>query len=244
MRYSISEAAKLVGVSVRTLRYYDAIGLLKPSEVTPAGYRFYNDSAMAALQQILFYRELDVPLETIGRILSAPHNDRIETLKKHRALLCMRRARLDDMLRLVDETIGGMDMTQERPRPTAADWDAVKQQYAAEAAERWGGTEAFAESLQKHKEDTPARQAQMQAEMEEIFRVFSACRDAAGAEGQALAKRWQAHITQYHYHCSNEILAGLGQMYVDDPRFRENLDAYGAGTAQKMHDAIAAYCHA
>ena len=145
MRYSVSQAARLAGVSVRTLRWYDEIGLLKPTEVTPAGYRFYDDEAMAVLQQILFYRELGVPLEQIGRILSAPEHDRTEALKKHRTLLELKRRRLDDMLRLVDKTIGGNIMYSERPKPTQTDWEAVKNQYAQEAAERWGNTEAFLE---------------------------------------------------------------------------------------------------
>lgn len=242
MRYSISKAARLVGVSVRTLRYYDEIGLLKPSEITPAGYRFYDDAAMAALQQILFYRELDVPLGQIAQILSAPENDRTEALQKHRTLLLMRRDRLNDMLRLVDETIGGIAMYEEKPKPTQADWEAVKSRYAAEAADRWGNTEAFLESREKHANYTPEKEAAIRAEMEEIFQAFGACADPLGGEGQALVKRWQDHITQYHYKCTNDILACLGQMYVNDPRFAENLDKYGPGTAQKMSDAIAAYC--
>ena len=197
---------------------------------------------MAVLQQILFYRELDVPLEQIKYILSCPDNDRTEALQKHRTLLMMKRRRLDDMLRLVDETIGGIAMYDERPKPTQADWEAVKAQYAREAADRWGNTEAFLESREKHKDYTPEQEAQINAEMEEIFRAFGACADPAGEEGQTLAKRWQAHITKYHYNCTDGILACLGQMYVNDPRFRENLDKYGPGTAQKMSDAIAAYC--
>ena len=242
MRLSVSEAARLAGVSVRTLRYYDEIGLLKPSEVTQAGYRFYNDMAMASLQQILFYRELGVPLEQIGRILDAPDNDRTEALQKHRTLLVMKRRRLDDMLRLVDETIGGIAMYDQRPKPTQADWEAVKAQYAQEAAERWGNTEAFLESREKHKDYTPEQEAQINAEMEEIFAAFGACTDPEGAEGQALVKRWQEHITRYHYNCTDSILACLGEMYANDPRFKENLDKYGPGTAQKMSGAIAAYC--
>ena len=242
MRLSVSEAAKRAGVSVRTLRWYDEIGLLKPSEVTQAGYRFYDDAAMAALQQILFYRELGVPLEQIGRILSAPDNDRTEALRKHRTLLLMKRRRLDDMLRLVDETIGGIAMYDERPKPTQADWEAVKNQYAQEAAERWGNTEAFLESRETHAKYTPGQEAQINAEMEEIFRAFGACDDPEGPEAQALVKRWQAHITQYHYNCTDGILSCLGQMYVNDPRFRENLEKYGPGTAQKISAAIAAYC--
>lgn len=242
MRLSVSEAAKRAGVSVRTLRYYDEIGLLKPSETTRAGYRFYDDAAMAALQQILFYRELGVPLEQIGRILSAPDNDRTEALRKHRTLLMMKRRRLDDMLRLVNETIGGITMYDERPRPTQADWEAVKNQYAQEAAERWGNTEAFLESRERHKDYTPEQKVQISAEMEDIFQAFGACPDPEGAEAQALVKRWQAHITRYHYNCTDGILACLGQMYVGDPRFQENLDKYGPGTARKMSAAIAAYC--
>ena len=242
MRLSVSEAARRAGVSVRTLRYYDEIGLLKPSEITPAGYRFYDDAAMASLQQILFYRELDVPLEQIGHILNAPEHDRTEALQKHRTLLLMKRRRLDDMLRLVDETIGGIAMYDERPRPTQADWEAVKEQYAREAAERWGNTEAFLESREKHAQYTPEQEARISAEMEEIFRAFGACGDPAGEEARALVKRWQAHITKYHYNCTDGILACLGQMYVNDPRFKKNLDKYGPVTAQKISDAIAAYC--
>ncbi len=242
MRLSVSEAAKRAGVSVRTLHYYDEIGLLKPSETTQAGYRFYDDAAMASLQQILFYRELDLPLEQIGRILSAPGNDRAEALQKHRTLLLMKRRRLDDMLRLVDETIGGIAMYDERPAPSQADWEAVKAQYAQEAAERWGNTEAFLESREKHTKYTPQQEAQIKAEMEEIFTAFGACADPESEEAQNLVKRWQEHITRYHYHCTDGILACLGQMYVNDPRFGENLDKYGPGTAGKMSAAIAAYC--
>ena len=242
MRLSVSEAAKRAGVSVRTLHYYDEIGLLKPSEITGAGYRFYDGTAMASLQQILFYRELDVPLDQIRRILDAPDNDRTEALRKHRTLLLMKRQRLDDMLRLVDETIGGIAMYDERPRPTQTDWEAVKNQYAQEAAERWGNTEAFLESREKHAGYTPQQEAEINAEMEEIFAAFGRCADPEGPEAQALVRRWQAHITQYHYHCTDGILACLGQMYANDSRFAENLDKYGPGTARKMSAAIAAYC--
>ncbi len=242
MRYSISEAARRTGVSVRTLRYYDEIGLLKPSEVSPAGYRYYDGPAMDALQQILFYRELGVPLEQIGRILHAPDYDRTQALLRHRQLLLMKRQRLDDMLRLVDETIGGTVMYQDTPKPTQAQMDAVKAEYAREAAERWGNTEAFFESREKHAAYTPEQEEQIKTDMEDIFRAFAACGDPAGPEAQALVRRWQEHITQYHYRCTNSILACLGQMYVNDPRFQDYLDQYGPNTAQRLSDAIAVYC--
>lgn len=103
MRLSISQAAQRSGVSVRTLRYYDEIGLLKPSEVTPAGYRYYDGPALETLQQIVFYRELGLPLEQISTILRAPDHNRTEALRRHRQLLLMKRRRLDDMLRLLEE---------------------------------------------------------------------------------------------------------------------------------------------
>ena len=131
-------------------------------------------------------------------------------------------------------------MYNERPKPTQADWDAVKEQYAHEAADRWGNTEAFLESREKHAQYTPQQEEQINAEMEEIFTAFGACADPEGPEGQALARRWQAHITKYHYNCTDGILACLGQMYVNDPRFQKKLDKYGPGTAQKMSAAITA----
>ena len=133
-------------------------------------------------------------------------------------------------------------MYDERPKPTQADWEAVKEQYARETAERWGNTEAFLESREKHAKYTPEQEAQISAEMEEIFTAFGQCADPEGEEAQALVKRWQAHITKYHYNCTDGILACLGQSYVNDPRFKENLDKYGPGTAQTMSDAIAKYC--
>ena len=242
MKRTVSETAKLTGVSVRTLHYYDEIGLLKPSEVSEAGYRFYDDEALGTLQQILFYRELGFSLEQTGRILNAPDYDRTQALRQHRQLLLMKRKRLDDMLRLVDETIGGKTMYDQKPKPTQEELEAVKAEYAREAAERWGNTEAFLESREKHSHYTPDQEHEIKEEMEEIFRAFGVCEDPAGHEAQALVKRWQDHITRYHYRCTDDILACLGQMYAADPRFRENLDRYGSGTAERMSRAIAIYC--
>lgn len=172
MRLSISQAAQRSGVSVRTLRYYDEIGLLKPSEVTPAGYRYYDGPALETLQQIVFYRELGLPLEQISTILRAPDHNRTEALRRHRQLLLMKRRRLDDMLRLLDETIGGTAMYNEMPRPTQNEVDDLKAQYAREAADRWGNTEAFLESREKHAGYTPEQEKQIHREMEDIFRSF------------------------------------------------------------------------
>lgn len=233
MRFSIGQAARMLDVSVRTLRHYDEIGLAKPAEVGENGYRYYDREAMALLQQVLFYRELGLPLKEIGPLLQAPETERRRALESHRHLLELKKQQLEGLLQLVDDTLGGNHMT--KPKITQAEIDAAKEQYAAEAKERWGHTDAWKQSQGK----TPDM-----AGMEEIFRGFAALLGTDPADGavQAQVKNWQQFITDNLYHCTDEILAGLGQMYVCDERFAANLDKYGEGTAKLMSEAIAIYC--
>ena len=242
MRYSVSELAKLCQCSVRTLHYYDEIGLLRPSEVTDAGYRYYDEEAKAALLQILFYRELELPLRDIARMRSCSETERRDALRAHRALLRLKRQRLDELLRAVDDTLEGKEMKE--PNTTAANIQAAKSQYAGEVRDRWGQTEEYRQSEQKSAARTEGENARMTAEMEEIFSAFAAAMDSdpAGPEAHALVARWQDHITRYHYACTKPILAGLGEMYTADERFMQNIDRHGDGTAAFMRDAIRAYC--
>ena len=236
MRFSIGQAAQMLGVSVRTLRHYDEIGLVKPAEVAENGYRYYDWESMALLQQVLFYRELGLPLQDIKPLLQAPEEQRRKALEHHRQLLELKKQHLEGLLQLVDDTLGGNIMS--KPKITQTDIEAVKEQYAQEAKERWGHTEAWKESQSKQ----PAGDAMAQAE--EIFAAFAALRgsDPASPAVQQLVERWQAHITANYYTCTKDILRGLGQMYVYDERFTANLDKHGPGTAQLMADAIAIYC--
>lgn len=241
MRLSVGEIGSLTGVSARTLHYYDEIGLLKPSEIAESGYRYYDGEAMARLEQILFYRELDFSLADIARILSAPDYDRREAMKQHRALLVMKRDRLDGLIRLTEETLeeGATNMK-------AFDKTGIEQaqaKYAQEAQQKYGKTDAYKESAVKTKGYTDKDWAAAQAEMDDILKAFAARLDSdpAGEAVQALVKRWQDHITARYYKCTDEILAGLGELYVADARFTENMDRFGDGTAQLMADAIRAY---
>jgi DNA-binding transcriptional MerR regulator len=244
MKLSISETAKLLGVSVRTLHYYDEIGLLAPSETTDAGYRFYGEEAIAKLQQILFFRELEFSLKDIADMLSRPDYDKTPALEKRRELLLLQRQHIDTLLALVDETMGGNTMNQKKT--TAADIRAAKEKYAAETAERWGKTDAYKESQERHAAYSENDEVAIAEDANAIFAAFAANMDKApdAPEVQALVKRWQDHITKYHYTCSKEILSCLGQMYVADARFTENLNRFGDGNAQFMSDAIAVYCKA
>ena len=233
MRFSIGQAARMLDVSVRTLRHYDEIGLVKPAEVGENGYRYYDREAMALLQQVLFYRELGLPLKEIGPLLQAPETERRRALESHRHLLELKKQQLEGLLQLVDDTLGGNHMT--KLKITQAEIDAAKEQYAAEAKERWGHTDAWKQSQGK----TPNA-----AKMDEVFQGFAALLGTDPADGavQAQVKTWQQFITDNLYHCTDEILAGLGQMYVCDERFTANLDKYGEGTAKLMSDAIKIYC--
>ena len=239
MRMRIAAFAERMGVSVRTLRYYDAIGLLRPAGVDPnSGYRLYDEANAARLSEILFYRELEFPLETIRRILDAPHYDRRAAMERQRALLLLKKERLEQLLRLLDDT---KEENMKKMRETERQYEAQRSAFEREAAERWGGTEAYRAFVER----TPGRNdAAAQAEMEAIFDAFGAAAarkaDPSDEAVQTLVGRLQACITKHFYPCTDAILKGLGQMYVSDARFQTNLDAHGAGTAVLMRDAIAA----
>jgi DNA-binding transcriptional MerR regulator len=243
MNRKINEVAKLSGISVRTLHYYDEIGLLHPSEVTEAGYRLYNGQALERLQQILFFRELSFPLNEITSILNSPVFDKHRALENHKKLLLLRRDRLNDLIALVDSTLKGENNMSFQEFNTS-DIENAQKQYAQEVKERWGGTAAYAESARKTKEYGKEDWARIQAEAEEIYRNFALNmnRNPGSPEAQKLVADWQAHISKNYYHCTNEILSGLGELYVADERFTENIDKYGQGLAAFMSRSIAFYC--
>ena len=239
----VSEVAKLTGVTVRALHYYDQIGLLKPSRVTEAGYRLYSEADLEVLQQILFFRELDFPLNDIQEILSNPAFDREAALQNHRALLLQKRSRIDGLISLVDKTLKGeTDMSFKQF--DASEIENNKKKYAEEARQRWGGTGAYAEYSQKAKDYDDPQWKLLNGEGAEILRQFAELRhqDPAGSEAQALVKTWQDFITANFYTCTKPILSCLGQMYIGDERFTQNIDKHGEGTALIMAAAIEIYC--
>lgn len=162
-----SEVAKLTGVTKRTLHYYDEIGLLKPSEVTEAGYRVYSETDLEVLQQILFFRELDFPLEDIRQIMQNPSYDRENALQKQKELLLQKRERLDVLISLVNKTLKGerdMSFSQfDRSR-----LEETKRKYAQEAKKRWGDTDAYAEYERKEKNRDAVQKETMDEEGEAI----------------------------------------------------------------------------
>lgn len=239
----ISEVAKLTGITVRTLHYYDEIGLLKPSEITEAGYRLYSREDLEILQQILFFRELDFPLSQIKEIMNNPNYDKEEALKKQKELLIHQRQRIEGLIKLIEKRIEG-DNNMSFKEFDMNEIEENKKKYAKEVKERWGTSKAYEESEKKTSSYNKEKWGDINQETSEIFKGFAELRnsDPGSEEVQELVRRWQKYITDNFYTCTNEILSGLGLMYVEDERFKENLDKNGEGTAKLMAEAIKIYC--
>ena len=239
----ISEVAKLTGITVRTLHYYDEIGLLKPSETTEAGYRLYSKEALETLQQILFFREVDFSLSEIKEIMTNPNYDKEEALKKQKELLVQQRQRIDGLINLIDKRIEG-DNNMSFKEFDINEIEENKKKYAKEVKERWGNTKEYKESEKKTSSYSKEKWKIIGKNTNEIFKQFAKLRnyDPGSQEVQALVRRWQKYITDNFYTCTNEILSGLGLMYIEDERFKENLDKNGEGTAKLMAEAIEIYC--
>lgn len=238
---TVNEVSKLTGVSVRALHHYDAIGLLPPTRVTEAGYRLYDDTALARLQAILLFRELRFPLKDIREILDSPRFDPMEALASQIRLLELQRQHLDALIshaRHIQKT-GVMEMDFHAFDTTELD------RYSAEAKAKWGKTEAYREFEEKTAGQTPEQQRADGSALMDIFAEFGAIRHTSpdSGEAQALVAGLQRFISQHYYTCTREILRGLGQMYVAGDTMTENIDkAGGQGTAEFVHRAIDIYC--
>lgn len=238
---TVKEVSKLTGVSVRTLHHYDAIGLLHPTRVTDAGYRLYDDTALARLQSILLFRKLQFPLKEIRQILDAPQFDPKDALNAQIELLEMQRRHLDELIayaRQIQQS-GGTVMDFTKFDTTEMDT------YAQEVKSRWGKTDAYREYQEKSQGKTGAQMQSAGDGLMEVFAEIGTLRgaDPASEQVQAMVAKLQQFITENFYTCTKQILAGLGQMYAADERFRENIDrAGGAGTAEFVCKAIEIYC--
>lgn len=236
---TVKEVSRITGVSVRTLHHYDAIGLLKPTAVTEAGYRLYDDAALERMQSILLFRELQFPLKDIKRILDAPDFDPMTALAQQVHLLEMQREHLEQLIshaRKMQRTgVLSMDFSK---------FDTSEiEKYTVEAKQKWGKTPAWQEFEKKNV--TPRQAQENAAELMDIFARFGAIRDTSPAsrEARALVAELQGFITRHYYTCTKEILQGLGQMYIAGGSMTENIDAAGGtGTAQFAHAAIEEFC--
>ena len=238
---SVHEVVKLTGITARTLHYYDEIGLLKPTKVTEAGYRMYDDTALSRLQNILLFRELKFPLKEIKVILDSPNFDPSEAIAQQIRLLELQYKHLGELITFTRELQkkGVMTMNFEVFDKSEID------KYEAEVKAKWGNTKAY----QEYKQKDIARNKDSYGKLaKELMTMFSELGELKHLrpdddEVQRNISALQKWITGSCYLCTNEILRGLGEMYVCDERFRSSIDrAGGDGTADFVKQAIAVYC--
>ena len=220
----VHEVSRLTGVSIRTLQYYDRIGLLHPTEHTEAGYRLYDDKALETLQQILLFRELEFPLKDIQRIITSPDFDRSKAIAQQIKLLTMKKEHIENLISLARE---------------------IRSKGAGTMSFDAFDTKKMEEYAEKAKGRTRENALDISRGMMELFAQLGAIRDSdpTSERAQALVRDLQEYITENYYNCTKEILSGLGKMYAAGGEFTKNIDSYGGdGTAEFTHKAIEIYC--
>ncbi|WP_201763473.1 MerR family transcriptional regulator [Chengkuizengella marina] len=246
--YKVKEVSSIVGVSVRTLHHYDRIGLLEPETTTPSGYRLYTDQNLERLQQILFFKEMDFSLQEIKEILDRPDFDRKKALKTHKEVLLKKKNRIEKMIKTVNKTLasieGGIKM-ENKEMFNGFDMKEIEEhqaKYAEEAKQKYG--ESYEKTIQKTKNYTKEDWKNITEEANGIYNKL-ASRMEFGPEDEQAQKaihEWRQHITKYYYECTIDVFRGLGDMYVADVRFTNNIDKNKDGLAEFMKQAMHVYC--
>jgi DNA-binding transcriptional MerR regulator len=241
----VKEVADLVGISVRTLHHYDEIGLLVPEKAAGSCYRVYSEADLETLQQILFFKELGFPLKKIKEIIHSPAFDRQKALEVQHRMLLEKRKRLDKMIKTIEKTIkhakGEIRMTS---KEKFEGFDFSHNPYEKEARELWGD-EAVDEASARLAKMPEVEKKEFADKFSAIFNKLAALRHlpASSKEAQAAIKEWYEMLNEIGNY-SLEAFKNLGQLYVDDQRFTENIDQFGRGLAKFMRDAMSIYAEA
>ncbi|MDP4169528.1 MAG: MerR family transcriptional regulator [Bacillota bacterium] len=247
--YKVKEVAEIAGVSVRTLHHYDKIGLLHPGALTDAGYRLYSDENLEVLQQILFFKEIGLPLEEIKNILDRPDFDRKKTLEVHKELLLEKKLRIEKMLQTLDNTLqtleGGRKM-ESKELFNGLSMKEIKEhqaKYADEVRDKYG--KEMTENVDKKTSAySETDWSDIQTTTNEIYYriIANMAKGPDDAEVQTAVGEWRQLITERYYDCTLEIFRGLGDLYVADERFTKNLNKYHENFAPFLQEAIHHYC--
>ncbi len=249
MEYTVQKLGKMAGVSTRTLRYYDEIGILKPARINTSGYRIYGKHEVDKLQQILFYKELGVELESIKKIIASPSFDSVSALKEHRVRLLEKRQRINRLIENVDKTIagkeGGINMSDNEKfegfkkemleKNEKKYGEEIREKYGEEAVER--SNKVFKNMTEKQYDEFVKLGEDVKSTLEEAFKTGN----PAGELGQKVAelhKQWISFAWGYY---SKEAHAGVTDMYVNDDRFKEHYDKKQPGMAAFLRDAVYIY---
>ena len=241
--FTVKQLSKLAGVTPRTLHHYDAIGLLKPSHVGDNGYRYYGEESLLQLQQILFYRELDVPLEDIKNIMSRRDFDVLGTLESHKDALKKRIERTERLLLTIDNTINHLKGKKLMSQKGLFEGFSEEEQekLADEAAQKWDAETVHA-SNKKWESYSEAEKKKILAEGKTLYTDLAAVmsKGAASKEAQTIVAHWHKHM-QYFWSPNDEQLLGLADLYNDDPRFKANYEKVHPGLAEFMRQAVKVY---
>ena len=238
---TVTEIAQLAHISVRTLHHYDAIGLLKPTVLTEAGYRLYDDTALERLYLILLFRELEFPLKDIQAILDTPDFDRNRILEQQVEMLKAKAAHLQNLIHLAN----GIKLTGVK-NLKFKNWDPKKiDEYSAQAENLYGKTDAWQEYPKKSKGRSKGQEQALGEGILELFTKLGAMKEMSpeSSEVQSWVQQLQSYITEHFYNCTPQILMGLGEMYAGGGSMTENIDAAGGkGTGEFAREAIRHYC--
>ena len=241
--WTVGQVADLFGVTVRTLHHYDEIGLLVPSERSAAGYRLYTDADLTRLQQVVVYRRLELPLEEIRELLDGGEGA-VGHLRRQRDAVKSRLDELNELVVAIDRALE-REMSDQPASPQEMKelfGDGFKDEYQAEAKERWGETDAWKQSAARTKRYTKADWAAVKAEMDAVTAAFIAAKrrgePATSEAAMDAAEQHRRHIADRFYDLDHEFHSGLADMYVSDPRFTKSYEDLEPGLAVYVRDAI------
>ena len=249
MNYQIGEVAKLAKLSIRMLRHYDEIGLLVPSGRTEAGYRLYSSADLQRLQQILFYRTLEFPLEAIAEFMNAADFSAHAALLRQRELMRQKASDLSAVLQLIDDAIARHEANQkENDAMNASElfevFPDMQQEYQDEAKERWGSSDAWKQSARRmknySKDDLERMKQEMHVIQNRLEQVFVAGDSPDSDAAIAAVDAARLHIDSWFYDCTRQFHVNLTAMTSMDERFVKNIDKNCTGLARFIHEAAKA----
>ena len=238
---TVNEVSKLAGVSIRTLQYYDKIGLLHPTGHTDAGYRLYDDTDLERLQHILLFRELEFSLKDIASIINSPDFDRSKALEQQIEMLKLKRDHIENLMNFAL----GIKMLGVKHMDFKAFDRSKLDEYSKQAKDMYKESPEYKEMEEKSKNRTKEEEGILADRFMLLFKEAGTLKDKdpASPEAQDLVKRIQDFITENLYTCSKKIFSGLGKMYSGGGDFTKNIDEYGGeGTAEFIDKAIQIYC--
>jgi DNA-binding transcriptional MerR regulator len=241
--FTVHQLSKIAGITPRTLHYYDQIGLLKPSRVGENGYRYYGEEALLRLQQILLYRQLDLPLADIQKIMGRHDFDVLSALERHRQELRKRIAQMERLVTTVDNTIlhlkGKKEMSPKQLFETFS--EAQQAEYEKEAMQKYDPAIVKA-SHKKWKNYTTAEKQRIGEEGNAVYERYLQAmpKGPASPEAQAAVEAWRQHMN-YFWTPDMEQLLGLAQLYNEDPRFKANYDRVDPNLAAFVLEAVTVY---